>query len=262
MSCCGRSSSRLLDALSRKDETTALALIRRGKYLNKVDPIDKSTPLIRALEVGLKYPVIELISKAPSTLGLYNIDGNTGLHIACQYGPEDLAMRIDTYCNDAVRNHQNIRGMTPLMVAISSSNENIAAQLINRHKWDPDQTDHRGNTLLIWACRNGLTYITRLLLNRHQNYLKRNFEGFTAYDYAVSRGLHQISEEIKHRSRKVHPDLIDSTVYMNHQGTPKIITTDVPDDHLSRVINSLDSTHAKSTSSHDPTSSPDPRFLQ
>jgi len=218
--------SPLIYALSRKDERTAIMLIKNRRYL-KMNTADGVTPLMRAIELQEKMAAYEFIMQSPELCSQIDSNGETALHYACRYNMIEILPQLNAASSPEAKQQCNREGHTPLMVAISQGHEGVALSLIHNHEWNSLHMDNEGNTLLIWACRNGMESVARALMHRHQNYLHRNKDNKTAIHYAQSNGLMILAHEMDHKVRRYRPEFIDTTMELNQSGPTNFRTVNV-----------------------------------
>ena len=95
-----------------------------------------------------------------------NEDGDCLLHIACQWGDEDIVkyLVIDDRCNPNIQSSTSRN--TPLHIAAKYGQEDIIVQLLSHKECNPNVQNIEGDTLLHIVCRRKSLDIIKLLLER------------------------------------------------------------------------------------------------
>ena len=226
MGCDWSQPSPLLKAMCQGDQIQAINFIRRGKYLKTVDPLDGTTPLIRSMELNQRELTLLILDRSydPSYLNHRNKLGNTVLHVACQFGDIEIAHLLDAKMIPRMWNTCNLRGMTPIMVAIDCGHEELSLNLLKNHQWNPDQINRDGDTMFMLACRRKMESVAQILVRHHQRFTYHDLQGRTVLDLAKLYGLTDIVNRIRFQMK--HPEnlTIDTTHRLNYIGPRNFLT--------------------------------------
>lgn len=130
---------------------------------------------------GTVQEIIYLQNKNPEILNKKNENGFTPLILACYKG--NVAVVDYLIKNSATVNTSSEMG-TPLMAATVRGNTEIV-KLLLENKANPDLTDGKGTTALMYAVQFKNVAILNLLLQYKANKLLKDNDGKTAFEFAV-----------------------------------------------------------------------------
>lgn len=153
---------------------------------------DGFTPLMAAVDSGLRRRVSLILSEAPETdLNAAADDGRTALSLAAGYGETAMVRRLLEAGADPTAAPGRER---PLAEAIRGGSRKIVQRLLEAGA-DPETPGADGKTPLIVAARSGHDAIVRLLLEAGADVNARDTsDGTTALMWAANNGLRSIVE--------------------------------------------------------------------
>ncbi|MBA3237385.1 MAG: ankyrin repeat domain-containing protein [Parachlamydiaceae bacterium] len=179
-------------------------------------------------EIGL--PLIKDMQQASKDLSIPPFkDGQTFLHVACQYKNHDLAkILLQAEVNIT---SQDCFGQQPLHWAIASQMEEIALEITQRidNCSDLDKPDRQGRTPLHLACRNKLLRLVEMLTAKGVNVNASDATGRSPLHEAFDAKEPNIAQALIHNG--ANPDAIDLGGY-----TPIILAVENGFPHLAFLL--------------------------
>jgi hypothetical protein len=130
---------------------------------------------------GTVQEIMVLQNKNPEILNIKNENGFTPLILACYKGNSAVVNYLVK--NSGTLNTSSEMG-TPLMAATVRGNIPIV-QLLLENSANPDLTDQKGTTALMYAVQFRNVAIIDLLLRYKANKLLKDSDGKTAFEFAV-----------------------------------------------------------------------------
>ena len=139
-----------------------------------------------------------------------NINDGSSLHGACSRGNVLIAKKLLDVDGINV-NKTDESGQTPLWLAASEGHHEIVQLLLRRKGVKINETcDTSGRTALHWAAINNHPKVVKLLVN-HMNttILKKDNDGETALDHAVTWSNHKCARLIKTKLKEKSIDFVE-----------------------------------------------------
>lgn len=138
-----------------------------------------------------------------STSSLFCMTEETILFFdACRRGDLTQVEAMLT-ANTALINIEDIKGFTPLIIAVYNGQEAIADYLLS-HGAATDMQDAAGNTALMGACFKGYKVMAKKLLAAGADVNQRNFQNATALTFAATFGQMEIARMLLAQGADVH----------------------------------------------------------
>ena len=220
----------ILNAARRNDCKLLQRLLRKG--LDPDIPHEKQgkTALHVSCSLG-NLSAIQLLIRGKANPSIQDKKGNTPLHCAVLANP---SVKIVEYLIEegADINSQNIRGYTPLLLAISSGYEDVAHFLIDSGT-DVELRSHDGKTALMLAAINGFVELTKKLLGKDANVWAKDDNGKDILHYAIVGGninLYLMIEAIFTQQNLENLDYSEALLIAAQKGFARII------DHLLKKL--------------------------
>ena len=181
---------------------------------------DGNTALMLAIKGKFYYSTMELI-RAKSDLNHRNRFGMTPLLLAIITSHDDIVTGLLDH--GANPNIASADGNTALMMATQSGNLRIVEKLINKGA-NIEAKSHAGDTALMFASASGHVNIVKYLLNKKVSAIITNNRGYTALIFACIRGHGKVIEEIITQYPEtlnwrdsLGKSALDHAIYNNHQ---------------------------------------------
>ena len=181
-------------------------------------PGNENIYLYMAAQEGNYQNVERLLANGASPNSFLKFNSVTSLAIASQNGFFDIVKLL-------VENGADVNltkdGYTPLYRAVQEERYNIAQYLIDKSA-DINYVQANGLTSLFYAVyKNWPKMVNLLIKNNADQQIK--FNGDTAYEYALKKGYHQVSEEFQQREfnqdndykieiNQIHEDIIEKLI--------------------------------------------------
>lgn len=161
-------------------------MIKEEKYLSL-----KDKALLKAVEC-FEFEEISNLVKAGANPNLAESEGNTLLHVACDFQNLDTVMELLE--SGANPNLCNARGNTPLHVALDRHSEAVARALIDSGKVDIAHVDRLGNNYVHWAAIQNKPEALKALLSQGVPVDVCPSHGMTALLFAVERSYEKCAD--------------------------------------------------------------------
>lgn len=131
-------------------------------------------------------------------------NGNLPIHLAVQRGYQDI---VEFLLKGDSINTYNHNGLIPLHLAVLNGHTNIVKILIEYCHTEIDMQDNKDeNTALIFAVQKDNLDIVRLLLKHKADFSKRNKEGKTFNEFAISDKMKSIVSKYGKLLSKLNSD--------------------------------------------------------
>uniref|UniRef100_A0A8D0HMM1 BCL3 transcription coactivator n=1 Tax=Sphenodon punctatus TaxID=8508 RepID=A0A8D0HMM1_SPHPU len=149
----------------------------------------RQTPLHLAV-ITAQPVLVKLLLVHGSSPMVLDRHGQTALHLACEHGsPQCLRELLDGSSTPLELEARNYEGLTPLHVAVSTSNHATVLSLLE-HGADIDAVDIKsGRSPLLHTVENNNLAMVELLLQRGASVNAQSYGGNTALHAASGRGL-------------------------------------------------------------------------
>ena len=168
--------------------------IEKIKTLNEKDPslINKlnkygESPLYIAAQLN-KPDIITLLLKLGARVNVRNKNGEIPLHAASFMGYiECVQILIDNGANVNAQSHSGLLSEfpTPLWQAAIGMNPAAMPLLLNNGA-DPNVFSNNGDLLLYYICLKNDAKLFKMLIEGGADIDKKNAQGYSSYDYAIS----------------------------------------------------------------------------
>jgi ankyrin repeat protein len=149
------------------DPKTVAVLLKHGALINIQSPSNGDTPLHDAIYFKRKthgLELIDLLLHSGASLSIRNRAGLTPLDSAELLKDQEAILSI--------KKEQDLRyssSAKKLMSAVRTNDLNAVAKLLSNHDQPFDDADDQGFTPLLWASREGMVEIVKLLLEHGAN---------------------------------------------------------------------------------------------
>jgi ankyrin repeat protein len=175
---------RLADAVMRKDQTTAQALLKQRPKVNARQS-DGSTALAWAAHWN-DLATADALLKAGADPNLANDYGVTPLALACVNGNLDMVQKL--VAAKANPNALAQTGETPFLNCVRTGNVD-AVKLMMEARADVNLAEKwRGQTPLMWAVAEKHPEVTKALVDHGADVNAKSKGGFTALQFAAQQG--------------------------------------------------------------------------
>jgi uncharacterized protein len=212
----------LFSAISDRDSTRALEVLRRRPELASTRDAEGLTPLMQAVYRGMEEVVAEIrrlrddfdvfeaaaigasarldaLTADTAAVNSWSGDGFTPLHLACFFNQQD-AVRLLLDRGAAVdlpaRNERFAAGAHPLHSAVAAGAREIAVMLLAAGA-DPDAKQHGGYTALTEAAQNGDAQMVDSLLAHGADPRIPLADGTSAADLARRAGKPELAARLE-----------------------------------------------------------------
>ena len=136
---------------------------------------------------------------------------NTPLHIAAKYGQDDIIVQLLS-CKECDPNVLNKKGDTPLHVAVRKNTTPAISQLLSNKQCNPNVLNEKGDTPLHVAVRKNTTpAISQLLSNKQCNPNVQNKDGDTPLHIAVRDNITPVISQLLQYNQNIQ-DSVSSTL--------------------------------------------------
>ena len=132
-----------------------------------------------------------------------NVDGWTGLHIACRYGKKEIVEYLISHPKINVNKEKN-DGWTPLFHACANGYVQIVKILLKDERVNVNKEANDGRTPLFIACDNGKEETVKILFasGREIDTTKKTNANETAAEIARKKGHDQIAKLVDEYAKK------------------------------------------------------------
>lgn len=206
-----------LAATNKQHNEELLDYFIEGEIVDKsqinAQDIAGRTPLLTAIENRHTQAAHKLIENS-ADINKADDYNNTPLHIAISQGNLDIAQQLLDYSNIKF-NQQNEQGDTPLHLAIRRGNTTIAQQLLDQSNIKLNQQNKQGNTPLHLAIQHGRQEIIDQLIKSSAKINKTDKKGNTPLHLAVRYGQADTVKQLIDQGAKVKAnDLGDTPLHI------------------------------------------------
>jgi len=140
-----------------------LLLIKKGANVNAKDPIDKSAPLLLAVDAG-NIEIVKLLLEKGADINAKDNYGTTALLCALIQQHTDITGLLMEKRADVNAQHR-ATGLTALLIAAEDGDKQFVSTLLDRGA-DVNMEDRNGYNALVRAAGEGHTDIVKLLIKK------------------------------------------------------------------------------------------------
>lgn len=159
--------------------------LRDGANVNTQGGETLSTPLMFAAYKN-NINVVNVLIDYRANLNIQDINGNTALIIACEYGYTDIVYRLLSKIPDI--NIQNNKGVNALMMACKSRNLQIIKRLLEFPNIDINAKDIHGDTALMFSADFDDIDVVKLLIDTGKVDINaEDIDGLTALFFSIGK---------------------------------------------------------------------------
>lgn len=169
---------------------------QKPELANKIAEFVSELNIFDACAIGRFNDVNSLLSKDPSLIAAYSVDGFTPLGLACYFGHEDIAKFLVSKGSEVNIPSKNGFNVFPIHSAVAANNFNITKMLL-AHGAYPNVCQKSGVAPLHSAAQLGNIELIILLLEHGAEVTLRMEGGKLPSDLAADKGFAEIAEILR-----------------------------------------------------------------
>ncbi|KAK7872597.1 hypothetical protein R5R35_001935 [Gryllus longicercus] len=208
-------------AVARGNANIVWYLLNTKAKLNICDT-EGRTPFLKAVECGHKDIIVMMLERGVD-LNTIDYSGNSALHIAAKQGYYEITSIL--LKEGANFESSNNLGESPLHIATQAQHRDLI-ELLLRYGSSVNAVDRDNRSPLMFAAKNGNMAIVQLFLEYGAQRKVQDSNDWTAEDYAILGGHHDVAAELKSPSEIVALDF-DSKVVESKEVCKAIIKRSV-----------------------------------
>nr|CAD7405736.1 unnamed protein product [Timema cristinae] len=197
-------------AASQGHNTVVWFLLGNKANVNIYDNEGK-TPFLKAIECGQK-ETVNLMLERGADINTVDYGGNSGLHIAARHGFYEITSVL--LKRGANFEDSNNLGEFPLHIATQSEHRDLV-ELLLRYGASVNVVDRDNRSPLMFAAKCGNMALVQLFLEYGAQRSVLDSNDWTAEDYAMLAGHHDVAGELKSPSEAMVLPFLQKTVDMN-----------------------------------------------